>query len=109
MKKLTFLLIALLATVACHAQKRYVTLTTVQASSPYAILSGDVPTTMKTEYYYPEVAGSIFSWTGDLLNQLADEGFKVNRMTSYVNPPTTISMSSMSCRVRLPRPHPPMP
>ena len=86
MKKLTLLLFALLATAACHAQKRYVTLTTVQASSPYAILSGDVPSTMKTEYYYPEVAGSIFSWTGDLLNQLGDEGFKVNRMTSYVNP-----------------------
>ena len=87
MKKLTALLFTLFVIAEAHAQKRYVTMTTVQASSPYAILSGDVPTSMKKEYYHPsDVVGSIFSWTGTLLNQLADEGFRVERLTSYVNP-----------------------
>jgi len=85
MKKLTLVLFVLLST-NVFAQKSYVTVfvSNLQRSS-YAYLSGDIPSSMKTEYKssdFPQAGSYPEYWIGEILNMLAAQGYSVEQMST---------------------------
>ena len=85
MKKKLSILFLLLMGLTVHAQKKYVTVFCKQSTTSWAILSGDIPQSMKKEYQhldFPRSGSSGYKFIGDVLNLLADNGFSVEQMNS---------------------------
>ena len=85
MKQLLTLLILLATGIGTQAQKSYVTIY-VNLNSYVATLSGNVPEGMQrsySDYDFPEFynRGALF-WIGEVLNQLAANGFQVEQMNT---------------------------
>lgn len=85
MKKLLAMLILLAIGIGAQAQKSYVTIY-VNLNSYVATLSGNVPEGMQrsySDYDFPEFHNRVaLFWIGELLNQLAANGFQVEQMNT---------------------------
>lgn len=87
MKKTLFTLLLMTFSLTAFAQKDYLVLNAWYGSSyGEAILSGAIPSGLKTNYigadFGKEGPNSIATWIGNLLNLLAKEGFTVEQLCS---------------------------
>lgn len=80
MKKQLFLALMLMMSLNIYSQKKYVVVYSYYNSS-YAYLSGNIPSSMKSEYSYKDFGAKLssYNWIGNLLNLLASEGFTLEQ------------------------------
>lgn len=93
MKKLLLSALLLLFCISTYAQKSYVTVI-CRYSDDIAYLSGDIPASMDDRYSGADFGKSgyyAYFWIGDLLNQLAGQGFTVELMNTITAGTSTSS------------------
>lgn len=101
MKKTLLTLLMLVASVGAYAQKSYVTVyCPTQEAGGWAVLSGDIPSTMMDCYYASDFDMTdrlrVYAWIGKLLNLLAENGFTVEQMNTIVNGSEPFTMYLLS-------------